>query len=280
MAKPPPGVPVVSPQAAQDYVNAQFGTVRNGTVGLRAFDEGVVETLGKALNPAATGTVFIENDSYWLTIPDSGLVVPGMDPPPQLPGIPITFSFPEDVFKTYKIPLLLIRRDDISPAMERWHPGTQQYQVPAPGAVPKTVTVGVPGTTMGASPERQVTGYPTVEMAEQAHPFDITYTLSCIAHYRGGISLRGAVNTLFTYVLKVYQAYNTVYVRDSIGTVRGYSGFMEGTTVLDEISEVTDRVLGFGITLRVEAELDLNDPQTSKTVGSPAVLGFSKLTAP
>lgn len=251
---PPPPFAPASPRtnAAKQKEDRQArGLERNGSVLLRAFDEGIIETLG----------AFIVDDAYWLRIP-------GVDPPPNFPGTPVTFSFPEDIFKTEKLPFILVRRDAIDSAMERWHPGTVTYATPVKGDLARSTTVGNPP----APSARTVTGPGTIEQQEQAHPYDITYTLSCIAHYRGGISVRGAVNTLFQYVLKYYQAYCTVGVRDSLGSLRGYSGFQTGTSVLDEIPEITDRVLGFGVTVRVEAELDLNDPYFVKTVSRPLTL--------
>ena len=53
---------------------------------------------------------------------------------------------------------------------------------------------------------------------------------------------------------------------DSIGDVRTYEAFQESISPLDEVSEVVDRVIGFAVTLRVEGELDLLDPETKNTV--------------
>jgi hypothetical protein len=36
--------------------------------------------------------------------------------------------------------------------------------------------------------------------------------------------------------------------------------------MIDDVPEVADRVIAFAVTLRVEAELDLNDPITQKAV--------------
>ena len=223
------------------------GLARNGYVDLRGFDQGIVETLG----------AFILGDAYWLTIPS-------VDPPPGMPGTPVTFSFPEDIYKTEKIPFVLVRRDSIEPAMERWHPGAVTYSVPVYGDVPMSATLGSPP----ADSSRTLVGPRMREQQEQAVPYDITYTISVISHHRGGVSVRGAVNNLFQHVLRYYQPYCTVAVRDSVGALRSYSGFQTGTQVLDELPEVTGRVLGFGVTVRVEAELDQNDSYLVPTVTS------------
>jgi hypothetical protein len=216
-------------------------------VGLRNFDEGVVETLRPE----------VINDNYYLTgVPNMASPVPGS------PGIPIIFAFPEDLFERYKLPVVVIRRDDISPALSRWHPGTITYKAPAANATPVEVTL--PDSTV-------LRGYSRYETQQQAAPFDITYTISLLARHRGfGKGSSGAagpgsprnqVNRLLDYALRIYQPYSQVIVRDSLGDARSYSAFMEAISHLDEVAEVTDRVIGFALTLRVEAELDLRDPR-------------------
>jgi len=98
----------------------QAGRAPTGTVGLRSFDEGVVLTMGSELT--ASGK------NYFLDIPG----VRGRIGRDGIPGVPIVFAFPKDVFEKYDFPLIVCRRDDITPAMTRWHPGTLQYRAPAP----------------------------------------------------------------------------------------------------------------------------------------------------
>jgi hypothetical protein len=43
---------------------------------------------------------------------------------------------------------------------------------------------------------------------------------------------------------------------------------MEAVSSLDEVPEVTERILGAAVTLRVEAELDLKDPVVKTAVTS------------
>jgi hypothetical protein len=161
-----------------------------------------------------------------------------------------------------------VRRDDIAQAMERWMPGTQQYRAPADGAQPLSVTLPN-GVT--------VTGYDRMEIVAQAIPFDITYTISVKARYRGAPGQRNQVNGLFANVLRRYPPYGKINVVDSIGDLRSYEAFNEGISNLDNIVEVQDRTLGFAITLRVEAELDLKDPYTVQTVRHPLTLQLQQL---
>lgn len=230
------------------------GTAPTGSVGLRNFDEGVVETLKPE----------ILEGNYYLT------KVPHVYPPPGSPGIPIIFSHPEDLFERYKLPVVVIRRDDISPALSRWHPGMETYRAPAVNAVPLEVML---------ADSTVLRGYSRYEVQQQAVPFDITYTVSILARHRGfgkgspGTtgegSPRNQVNQLFDYVLRIYQPYSHVRVRDSLGDDRSYAVFMESTSHLDEVAEVTERVIGFALTIRVEAELDLRDPREKPVAYGP-----------
>ena len=221
------------------------GRARGGVVSLRDFDQGVVETLGAT----------IIHDNYWLQ-------VEGIDPPPGSPGVPVTFSYPEDVYEKYKLPVLMVRRDDISPAMQRWHPGTLQYRAPAVEGLPAATQLH--GVT--------VTGSDRYEEQQQAVPFDLMYSLQISARYRGALRSRNHLNRLLDFVLRVYPPYCLVVVKDSIQSIRTYEAFMEGISPMDDVADVADRTLGFTITLRVEGELDLHDPVVYRAVTQPAVV--------
>jgi len=224
-----------APPAEQDArLRRHYGNENPGLVSLRDFDQGLVETLG----------AFIEDQRYWLTIP-------GVDPPPNKPGVLVTFSFPEAEFKAYVVPLVLIRRDDISPAMERWHSYNQTYKAAPQGANPITVD------------GRQ--GYDRVEVGYQSIPFDISYTISVLSHYRGALGQRGQVQAILHHVLRTYPPFGELTLLDSIGDPRAYNTFTEGTSVLDDHPEIAERVIGFGVTVRVEAELDLHEPAEGRT---------------
>lgn len=249
------------------------GQAPNGVVGLRNFDEGVVLTLGAEALEVDTGKG--PHSNFFIT---TGLLP--VEPAPGLPGVPITFSHPEDIWERYRQPVIVIRRDDITPAMNRWHPNTVEYRAPARGANEVTVTFGENTTT-----EVQVTGYDRYEEKQQAVPFDLTYTISIFARHRGKGPLpprnkptgftgaegspRNQVNRIFDYVLRRFPPYGQIYVTDSLGDRRRYSTFMEAVSHLDEVPEVTERVLGFALTVRVEAELDLSDPEVKRAATSP-----------
>jgi len=85
------------------------------------------------------------------------------------------------------------------------------------------------------------------------------------------------VNQLLDYVLRIYAPYCTVAVSDSLGDLRSYHAFMESISHLDELGEVTGRMIGFALTLRVEAELDLNDPTETTSVFGTRTIGETLL---
>lgn len=206
------------------------GRARTGTVSLRAFDEGVIRTLRA-----------VEDNAHMVI-----KSIPGLTLPPGEQGLRVTFFFPEDTQEKFKIPGIVLTRDDISPAMNRWHPGSLQYRVPGVGANPVTA--------------RGRQGFDRMEELQQAVPFDITYSMMIYTRTR----LQG--NILLDYILRCYPPYCNVKVQDSEGDYRLYSAWMESLGMIDDVPEVGNRVIAFAVTLRVEAELDLNDPTTQATV--------------
>lgn len=231
--------------ATADLRDRVLGKSRQGIVTIRDFDRGVVETLGAQ----------VIDDHYYIV----GLAE--YDPPPGTPGIPVVFAHPEEVFRTHRTPVIEVRRDDINPAMSRWHPGMTTYQVPSYGANP--IRSPLPNDTR--------TSWDRQDVMQQSTPFDILYTISIQARQR---QFMAAANQLLAYVLNVYQPYGGVYVTDSIGDVRSYEAFLESIAPADNVPEVGERNIGFALSLRVEAELDINPPKTYKTVSKAPSIRF------
>lgn len=242
-----------TPAARAAYARRERGEDQPGIVTLRDFDQGVVETLG----------AHIIDQRYWL-------VMPNVEAPPGKPGVLVTFSFPESEFKSYVLPVIMIRRDDIAPANERWHSYHETYATPAKTS--QRVKLPTDNTVHSGK-----AGYDRREIGLQAVPFDITYTISILSHYRGALGQRAQVQNVLHHVLRTYAPYSRVIVKDSLGDLRLYFAFMEGTSVLDDHPEISERVIGFGVTLRVEAELDLFDPQVVRTVTKPLTLTLKQL---
>lgn len=238
----------------------QKGGLRTGIVTLRDFDQGVVETLKAKVINSAEG-----QPNYWLTelhgVPVGDIAMPLV--PPGMPGIPVTFAFPEDIYEHWRKPGIVVSRDDASPAMQRYHPGAMQYNAPAANAKP--VSYLAPNTTV------PLTGFTSMEMLSQAVPFDLTYTINIIT-----IGYRNLANLILDHVLRIFPPYAAIYLKDSIGDQRTYSAWMDGVGMLDELADVSERTIGFAVTLRVEAEFDLSDPEIRKTVTGRATLNMQR----
>jgi len=227
----------------------ELGTRPNGTVTLRDFDQGIVESLGGR----------IVNDQYYVT-------VEGVIPPAGEPGIPVHFMYPEDLFANFRYPCFVVSRDDISISQTRLHPYMQQYRAPSRSSLPVSVTL----------PQNNVRNYydRTVQR-EQATPYDITYTINIYNSLRGGSGGKKAANAMLDFVLRWCPIYGQVYVKDSLGDIRSYELFNEGIANIDDNYGVSERVILFAVTLRVEAEYDLADELESKTVTSHPTSNFT-----
>ncbi len=240
-----------SEAATQALRDRAEGRSRNGIVSLRCFDEGIVTTLGC--------TVDVARQQFFLT-------VEGIDGPPGSPlayptgelRVPVVFSIPEDVLSNFENPLVVVRREAITPDMKRWMPGQLQYRTPAYGA--HEVVYG-----KGKSYEKR--GYDKMEQMQMAVPFLINYTISILARNRG-LAQRNQANRLFDHVLRIYQPYSMMKLLDSIGDERTYDVQMESTAPLDSIPEVSERVIGFSFSLSVMAELDLAPTEVYYTLQS------------
>lgn len=222
---------------------------RTGDVWLTDYDRGVVETFGAVVN--SVGDKYVIKD------------LPRVSPPPDFEGVPVYFAFPDETIDPKILPSFVIRRDDITPAMSRWHLGNQQYRVPAAGSQMVTVTHPITGAVIAQ-------GSTSYETKGQALPFDILYTIQIRARYRN--NLKVVAMEMLRYTLKRYQPYTVVYCKDTEGDVRSYTAFMESPAALDTKPDVAGRETNFNVTLRVEAELDLNDPQVLRALsGLPTV---------
>jgi len=223
---------------------------RNGDVWITDFDRGVVTTLGGEVN--TIGDMYVIKD------------IPGVSPPPpvgeiEFEGIPVYFAFPDETIDPKILPSFVVRRDDISPAMSRWHLGNQQYNVPAAGSHAVTITNPRTGDVMAE-------GFDQYEDKSQAVPFDLMYTIQIRARFRNNLKVEAMKMLLYT--LKKYPPYTTVYVKDSNDDLRSYTAFMESPSALDTKPDVAGRETNFNVTLRVEAELDLNDPVVRTSLSS------------
>lgn len=210
-----------------------------GDVFIRNFDQGMVETLGGTVRTLADTNIGMGlRKGYWIDVPACAPI-----------EVPIIFNNPEQIYESKIYPSFLITRTSIEPATQRWHSVGQLEYI-----------AGVSGTEEVI---RGVSGFSKNETKVQAWPVDIFYDVSCFARYE-----HEAIPMVKT-ILRVFKPYSRIKLLDSLGQERWYSAFAEsGVQDIGELADVADRLKAYTISVRVEAELDLNDPQVSSTVSS------------
>jgi len=226
-------------------------SARTGTVFLRDYDEGLVRTMGAEL-------IEVELDGEM--VQDYAIMIDGVTGPDMYGGaIPVIWQNPEDIYQPGLLPHVNVSRSAVTPAMQRWFPGGHEYRTPAAAAQTVTSGTGVQGPSM-------------LEFKQWAYPYDISYDI----HIRA--RLRAQADKMLRQIGSKFWAYGQIYLRDSEGAERGYYAFQESVDTLDEVVDIADRMLGWTISLRCEAELDFNDPYIAKT--SPNVEASVESKAP
>ncbi len=211
---------------------------RTGSVFVEDFDIGLAESFGSE-------KVRIELDDEEVEV--YALRVQGVTGPDQYSGlVPVIMSDPESAFAPNLLPQIILSRGSIDPDMIRWQPGGREYMVPAANAVEVTTATGRKGPSL-------------VEIKPWAWPFNINYDV----HLRA--LTRMQADRMLRAVGKYLWAYGSIKVRDSEGDLREYHAFGEGIQNLAEIADVTDRTMGHTLPVRVEAELDFQDPILAPT---------------
>lgn len=209
---------------------------QTGEVFIRNFDQGVVETMN--------GTVRIIDGqkNYFID-------VPACTPP----AVPMIFLNPEQVFESKIYPSFVMARTGVYPALQRWHSvGQLEYIVGLVSGGTSEVS-GRDGSV--------ISGYNQIETKVQTLPFDLMYDLSCYARYE-----REAIPML-KHLLRVWQPYSKINVVDTLGQTRVYSVYNENDVAdIGEIVDVADRMKGYSVSIRIEGELDINDPWVRATV--------------
>lgn len=251
--------------AQQQYEEREAGRARTGTVSVRALDEGVVLTMRPELVTTQATAGFGAN--YFLRD------IPGVSQPPDHPGVPIVFGNPEDVLEEFRLPAVVVKRDNIVPDKVRMHPGMMQYRVPGRAAHPVLVTDPLTGQV--------VSGFDSYEIMPQALPCEVSYTIRIIARNRGGMGqgARNQAGAIFEYIARIYkpcagiyESAPVVWVKDSVGDWRAYHVNVE-FGVEDETLDVTERTIGYSLDLTVEAELDLAEARTLLAVTNWPTIG-------
>ena len=211
-----------------------------GTVSLRDFDRGLIETFGSVLIPfAVDGGV---RQVYAKQVDGVTTNVP------QFNGmVPVFFAYPEDVFQNHRIPCFVFKRTSLASAFDR-APWYGYERVPSATANPLSVQVG--NTTLN--------GYDSYVSKWNAVPFNIGYDVQIMARTQGdGLKMLMSA-------LKVFRApFFTTRVTDSIGDVRGYDTGEVTMSESSELSDIVNRMISWTVTFEVRGELDLESEHES-----------------
>lgn len=159
-----------------------------------------------------------------------------------------------------RVPQIAFINDDIAPDPNRlFGVGTVGYRLPAEGATP--VSVG------------GMLGWTQYETKGQEQPYDLVYTIECWSRYRTVSKM------LLGEILRRFQMRGTISLKDGNGVERSYLFTQEAISDLTEVASMVDRVVGFSVTIRIEAEVTLDKEAicvpafTGPTTPDPGDLG-------
>jgi len=205
---------------------------------LEHFDLGVATTLGGELVNANLGGEQVQVYA---------VKIDGVNGPGEYNGmVPIVMSAPDEAYQSAHLPEILITRSSAMMQMSRWFPGGHEYQVPASNAQ----QVAGPGGRM--MPNR-------VEKKWWTYPFEIIYDVQLRARQRID------ADRMLRHVGRHFWAYGQVFLIDTEGDERGYHVFVDVFDPISELTDVSDRLQGHIISLRVEGELDFAEPFIAPT---------------
>lgn len=228
--------------------------IRTGEVFVRNFDQGLVETLGgytafpSQFSPSLVKMLGGDKENYFIDVPQAS------DDP-----IPVVFGNPEAIIERKIYPSFLVVREDPVPAMGRWHSmGQLEYRVPGVSA------------TIEYSEAHGVSGFSEYEEKAQDMPYDLNYQIHCYAR------TEFAAVVMLRKILRTYQPYSKISLKDSLGENRTYTAYQESINDVGELVDVADRVKGYSVSIRVEGEFTLSDPITTPSVRSVQYRGFRK----
>jgi hypothetical protein len=232
----------------------KFPTVfgfRTGDVEVGDFDRGVLRTLGAELEDPIIGDR-----------PRLFIRCPGVEGT-QEDKISIIFSNPEQPFSNYKVPMILVRRESVDPALERAWDIRDEYRVPAPNAVLRSKVDPNTGLCVGV-------GWSYLESKPRAYPYNLGYSIEIIARKRLD------ANKILKKVLRALPPYGNIVVVDSLGCARTYFAQMTGFTDITDITDIMNRQPGYSVSLTVWGELNHDPEEIRKTAETMNVTLWQK----
>jgi hypothetical protein len=206
------------------------------TVGIRAFDEGVMRIFGGELvSYAVDGTT---RQAYAVAVRDLPTDLA------HLGGrVPIYWGAPDDAYQHHILPSYVVKRNNMDVAYDRapWY-GTER--IAAPGAAPVVLPTG----------ER---GYDRYAERWNAHPFNFAYDVQGFARLR-----TDATRMLMQILRACKPPWFPLAVVDSKGDVRHYDTGDLNISDVSDLTDIANRAVGFTVSWTVRAEIDLCESET------------------
>lgn len=204
------------------------------TISLRAFDRGVFETLGAELHSHSVDGE--ARSTYARLVHGVTTNIESMDG-----KVPFFFATPEDVYQSFVLPCVLIRRTSFTPAFERapWYGYIREPDVNA-----NTFDITRPDGTV-------IQGYDKYAIKDSSTPINIGYDVQIYSR------------TQYDYLM-IFQAlmmimrppFFTFGATDTGDCVRLYDAGPVSIADSSEISEVGDRTISSTISFEVQGEID------------------------
>lgn len=210
----------------------QFG-MKTGHIDVLDWDKAIALGLG-GLHDSVKNEWYLPINPLYIEDPQNG--------PVEITKALVTFKKPEPTQVEFNLPEIAIIRDDLIPDPSRLYSPTVQYRVPCEGATPVSIN--------------GMLGWTSYETKDKEQPYDLVYTIECWSRYRTVAIM------LWQMMLAAYPMKGSVNVTDALGCVRTYLVTQEGTADLTEVTSLVDRVCGYSLTVRAEAELTLNKTPT------------------
>lgn len=222
----------------------EFGE-RTGNVDYQDWDDAMLRGIGALPD--------VPKNQWYLPLEGIFVKVDGRQEP--ITRALVVYKRPEPTQITAVVPMIAVIRDSIVPAEARLLEQTVQYRLPCEGAI----RVSAGGEV----------GWSSYETKDKEQPYDFFYTFECWARYRA------VAQMLLLMVMKKFPHRGAVTIIDSIDNPRTYAVYQQGVTDLTDVSSMVERIPGYALSVRVEAELTLD----RESFCVPAFTG-SRTTAP
>jgi hypothetical protein len=205
----------------------EFG-YRTGDVDFLDWDDAMIRGFG-ALHDAGKNEFYLPLNGIFVRVEGRALPVD---------KALVVYKRPEPTQIEATLPMIAVIRDSVVPADIRLQSPTVQYRLPSEGA--QRVSAG------------GILGWTNYDTKDFEQPYDMFYTFECWSRYRSVSQM------LLSIVMRAFPIHSTVTLTDGLGNPRTYALFQQGINDLTDVSSVVERVPGYALSLRAEAELTLD----------------------